>query len=88
MKRLLWDRKDDSLCLRNNPEWCNIIIDRNNIMTIEYQDDFNKKTLTKKFTKATAAMDIARIAYDKLSCHMRGKKEDFNISLPGTWNIK
>ena len=88
MKRLQWDRKDDSLCLRNNPDWCDITIDKNNKITIEYQDDFNKKTLTKKFTKATAAMDIARIVYDRLSCHMRGKKENFNINLPGTWNIK
>ena len=88
MKRLLWDRKDDSLCLRNKPEWCNIVIDKHNKMTIEYQDDFNKKTLTKKFTKATAAMEIARIVYDKLSCHKRGKKEEFNPNLPGEWNIK
>ena len=88
MKRLFWDKKDDSLCLRNNPEWCNIVIDKNNKMTIDYQDSFNKKTLTKKFSKATAAMDIARIVYDKLSCHMRGKKEEFNPDLPGEWNIK
>ena len=88
MKKLFWDRKDDSLRLRNNPEWCNIVIDNNNKMTIDYQDSFNKKTLTKKFSKATAAMDVARIVYDKLSCHMRGEKEEFNPDLPGEWNIK
>ena len=90
MKRLFWDRKDDALHLRDNPVWCNIVIDKDNKMTIEYQDEFNKKTITKKFTKTTTAMNIARITYDKLSCHMRGKKEDFNVELPGNknWNIK
>lgn len=88
MKRLLWDNKDESLHLRNGAEWCDIVIDRDNKMTIKYEDKFNKKTLTKKFTRATAAMDIARIVYDKLSCHMRGEKEEFNPDIPGKWEIK
>ena len=88
MKRLLWDRKDEALHLRNGAEWCDIVISRDNIMTIQYQDKFNKKTLTKKFSKATAAMDVARIVYDKLSCHMRGDNKEFNPDLHGKWDIK
>ncbi len=88
MKRLLWDSKDSSFCLRNKPEWCSIIIDGKNKMTIEYQDNFKKRILTKKFKKTTSAMDAARIIYDKLSCHRRSNKDTFDIDLPGKWEIK
>ena len=42
MKRLFWDKTNDSFYLRNNPEWCSIVIDKNNKMTIEYKNSFKK----------------------------------------------
>ena len=88
MKRLFWDKSNDSFHLRDNPEWCNITIDKDNKMTIEYNNSFKKRVLIKTFKKTTTAMNVARILYDKLSCHNRGKIEDFNINLPGdNWFI-
>ena len=58
-------------------------------MTIEYNNSFKKRVLTKTFKKTTTAMNVARILYDKLSCHNRGKIEGFDIKLPGdNWTIK
>lgn len=89
MKKLFWDNKGDHFVLRNNPDWCEIIIDKNIKMTINYEDDFRKRVITKSFKKTTTAMNVARIVYDKLSCHRRGRKEVFDVDLPGSvWNIK
>ena len=89
MKRLFWDKRDDSFFLRDNPEWCSIVIDKDCNMTIIYEDSFKKKTLTAPFKKVTSAMNVARIVYDRLSCHKRGKKENFDVDLPGQkWIIK
>lgn len=89
MKRLFWDRKENQLLLRDNPSWCNIVINENNIMTIDYEDSFKKKILTKQFKKVTTAMNVARSVYDKLSCHRRGGNELFDVDLPGeSWKVE
>lgn len=89
MKRLFWDKVNDSFLLRNKPEWCNFVIDKDNKMTINYNDQHKEKIITKTFSRTTVAMNVANTVYERLYCHFMGRKKDFDVKLPGQdWDIK
>tara|TARA_B100001989_G_scaffold194142_1_gene142940 strand:- start:588 stop:863 length:276 start_codon:yes stop_codon:yes gene_type:complete len=86
MKRLIWSKSENGYTLheRNNISWGTMFIDKNNTLTV----NFNNTKLVKTFSSYKVASNVSNTVAERLGIKARSNIDDGNYNLPGSdWEI-